>query len=217
MKFKAAIFDLDGTLINSLEDIADSLNGVLAKNGFPPHNLEQYRYLVGYGVKQLVEHGIPAGHRQNETVEKCLAEYREAYRHNWNVKTKPYDGITKMLEALAGSSVKMAVLSNKADDMTKVCVQQFLPDGQFEIVMGQRDGVPRKPDPTSALMIAEQLSVSPDEIAYFGDTSVDMQTATASGMYAVGVLWGFRSRQELEENGAKFLCEMPSQILSVFD
>lgn len=217
MKFKAAIFDLDGTLINSLEDIADSLNGVLTKNGFPTHSLERYRYLVGYGVRQLVEHGIPEVHRHSETVEKCLTEYREAYRQNWNMKTKPYDGIPEMLEGLAGSSVKLAVLSNKADDMTKLCVRQFLPEGQFEVVMGQRDGIPRKPDPQSALMIAGELNISPNEIAYFGDTSVDMQTANSSGMYAVGVLWGFRSRKELEENGAKYLCENPSQILTLFD
>ncbi|NTW48441.1 MAG: HAD family hydrolase [Chlorobiales bacterium] len=217
MKFKAAIFDLDGTLINSLEDIADSLNGVLRKNNFPTHLLDRYRYLVGYGVWQLVEYGLPEAHRQDETVEKCLGEYREAYRQNWKVKTQPYEGIPEMLQALAGTSVKMAVLSNKVDDMTKLCVEEFLPNGGFEVVMGQQGGIPKKPDPKSALMIADQLKCRPEEVAYFGDTSVDMQTASAAGMYAVGVLWGFRSREELLEYGAKRLCEKPLEILSVFD
>lgn len=215
MPFKAAIFDLDGTLLDTLEDIASSANRVLAELGFPVHPLRAYRTFVGDGVRKLILRVLPADHRGGETVTACVEAFRVVYRDNWNVKTRPYEGVAKMLDGFRDRGVRMSVLSNKPDDFTRACVSGFLSEWTFDIVRGAIDGVPRKPDPTGAKTIARDMNVQPAEVIYLGDTGTDMKTATGAGMFAVGVLWGFRSENELLENGAQVVVEHPRDVLQL--
>lgn len=217
MRFKAIIFDLDGTLLNTLEDIGNAVNRVLEKKGFPLHNLDLYRYFVGGGVPMLIMRALPEGKRDDDNIRACTREFREDYRQNWKVETRPYDGIVEMLDELTTQGIKMTVLSNKPDKYTKLCISELLPKWKFDIVLGQRDSVPQKPDPAGAIEIADYLEISPESFLYLGDTATDMQTATAANMYPVGALWGFRSKEELQENGAQALIEKPQKILELLD
>lgn len=215
MSHRAVIFDLDGTLLDTLEDIAASTNRVLASLGFPIHPHEDYRYFVGEGVQLLMMRALPEDHRDEATVADGVQAFREDYGRNWNVKTKPYGGIPEMLDGVAASGLKMTVLSNKPDRYTKQCVAEMLPNWKFEIVLGARDGTPRKPDPTAAFEIARDLDLPPSEILFLGDTAVDMRTAVVAGMFPVGALWGFRPREELLEAGARVLIDRPAEFLDL--
>ncbi|MGI6668631.1 MAG: HAD family hydrolase [Acetivibrionales bacterium] len=214
MKYKAAIFDLDGTLLDTIEDLCDSMNYVLEQMGCPTHSIEKYKYFVGDGMRNLVLRALPEDKRDKGSVESALAAMRNAYSKRWDVKSRPYPGITDLLDALACKGIKLSVLSNKVDDITKMIIKKLLPSWNFYPVFGERQGVPRKPDPAGALEIAHLLGVEPGECLYLGDTGVDMKTATAAGMYAVGVLWGFRKAEELVENGARTLISHPLDLLS---
>jgi len=213
MSYKAVVFDLDGTLLDTLEDIGDSANRVLAERGLPTHQMDDYRYFVGDGARELVIRSLPENAKDSETVNACVEEFRKDYRQNWQVKTRPYDGIREMLDALEDRGLKMAVLSNKPHEFAVKCVETFLSDWEFEIVYGERDSVPRKPDPTGALEITEHLKISPTSFIYLGDTGIDMETAACVGMFPVGALWGFREKQELLDHGAKLLIKRPMDIL----
>jgi len=217
MRWKAACFDLDGTLLNTLEDLGNSLNRVLTKHGFPTHPLDAYRYFVGDGALMLIERSLPEQNRDPGTISACLQAFLEDYSQNWNLNTHPYSGVPEMLDALAERGLKMAVLSNKPDDATRQCVAELLGNWRFDVVLGQRDGIPRKPDPAGALEVAKRLSIPPRDFLYLGDTSVDMQTAIAAGMFAVGVLWGFRTEDELRRNGAQVLIERPRDLLDLLN
>jgi phosphoglycolate phosphatase len=214
-KYRAVIFDLDGTLIDSLEDIADSMNMVLKAKGYPTHTYDAYRYFVGSGARKLVAIALPEEKRDDDTVNECHKLFKDIYDKNWDVKTRPYPGIPEMLDRIAKLGIKASVLSNKPDDFTKRCVKKFLPDILFEIVLGMRENIPPKPDPAAALEIAAELKISPENFLYIGDTAIDMNTANNAGMFAVGVLWGFRSREELMANGAKALAGNPMEILNL--
>lgn len=213
MTYKAIIFDLDGTLLDTLEDLGNAMNRVLAQEGFPLHAVDAYRYFVGDGVIMLVTRTLSPENRDDDTIQRCLEAFREEYNQSWNIKTKPYDGIPEMLDSVAAHGLKMAILSNKPHNFTNYCVAELLPNWKFEIVLGQRDGIPRKPDPMGALEIAEFFQIPPSEILYLGDTAVDMQTAIAAQMFPVGALWGFRTREELQKNGAQVLLKHPMEIL----
>jgi len=216
MKFKAVLFDLDGTLVDTLEDLADSMNSVLGHNRFPVHGLEEYKYFVGAGMEDLVRQAIPESFRHDgEIVAKCLESMREEYGRRWKDKTRPYEGIPELLDALTQRGVKMAILSNKPDDSAKRVAAELLGGWRFEAVLGERPSVPRKPDPTAAIQIAEQLAIPAHEFAYLGDTIIDMQTGNGAGMYAVGVLWGFRKADELLAGGAKALIGKPLDLLEL--
>ncbi len=217
MKYRAVIFDLDGTLLNTLDDLGNAMNRTLKQEGFPTHPIDAYRYFIGNGARKLATRALPEAHRDQDTIERCLTGFRTDYADHWNVNTKPYDNVPAMLDALTARGLKLAVLSNKPDADTKRCVAELLPDWTFAIALGQRDGVPHKPDPIGAHDIAAYLQVSAAECLYVGDTSVDMQTAMAARMFAVGVLWGFRPRQELEESGAQALLTHPLDILELLD
>jgi phosphoglycolate phosphatase len=212
-QFDAVLFDLDGTLLDTLRDIGDACNRVLLERGYPPHPIDAYRYLVGDGARMLWARALPEGERDDETIDDCLEAYIAEYARGWNVNTQPYDGIGEMLDALVSRGLKLAVLSNKPHPFTVQCVETFLARWQFHAVRGQGDAFPRKPDPASAIDVARQLGTTPGRILYVGDTATDMQTATAAGMYAVGVLWGFRERDELESNGAKQIVAHPRELL----
>jgi len=215
---RAAVFDLDGTLLDTLDDIADAANRVLAARGFPTHGKQSYRYFVGDGIEKLIRRALPAGKRDDDScVKACLEAFRDDYGSNWDVSTRPYEGVPEMLNGLASRGIRMAVLSNKPDDFTRMCVSELLPDWEFDIVLGQRDGIPVKPDPAGAHMVAARLGVTPPEIIYLGDTGIDMTTASRAGMVGIGAAWGFRNEGELREHGARAVISHPLQFLEFFD
>lgn len=215
MNYECVLFDLDGTLLDTLNDIGSSVNRTLANNGFATHPMDSYRLFVGDGVRKLIERSLPPKAREPETVECCLQEYRSDYSVNWKATTRPYEGVPELLDGLLDRGLKIAVLSNKPDDSTQQCVNELLGNWDFDEVIGADDNLPRKPDPAGAFEIARLLDISPDRFLYVGDTGVDMQTATAAGMYAVGVLWGFRDREELERNGARTLISRPLELMEL--
>ena len=209
MTYKAVLFDLDGTLLNTIDDIGDAINRVLEQNRFPTHNMDTYRRLVGNGALNTIIGALPEDKRVDTVITSCLKAFQEDYSRNWNVKTKAYDGIPELLSSLTDRKVKITVLSNKPHKYTKQCMEGFLPDWDFDVVFGQRDDVPRKPDPAGALEIAEKLNLSPSDFLYLGDTDVDMKTSVGAGMFPVGVLWGLRSAEELKEYSIKVMSILP--------
>jgi phosphoglycolate phosphatase len=215
-KFQAIILDLDGTLLDSLEDLADSMNGALSHFGFPVHELDKYKYFVGDGVENLVKRSLPGSAKNDpQVISRCLEMMRRAYERNWNVKSRPYPGIPELLDALSALGVKMAVLSNKPHDFTLKIINELLPAWHFDPVMGERPPIPRKPDPSPALEIANRLGVEPADFLFLGDTATDMKTANAAGMFAVGALWGFRNAEELTASGAVKLIAKPAELLEL--
>lgn len=208
----AALFDLDGTLVDSLRDIAESMNKVLANRGHREHSLDAYRDFIGDGVALLARRALPPEARDHRTVEDCVSEMRRIYGGRWDRHSRPFPGISQALARLSGEGVAIAVLSNKPHDLTVPLVAALFPDTSFAAVVGARTGVPRKPDPTSALAIAHEIGVAPADTAYIGDTATDMQTAAAAQMAAVGVAWGFRDREELEQAGAQSIAASPDML-----
>jgi len=207
----AVLFDLDGTLLDSLEDIGDAMNAVLASLGHPTHTMHAYRTLVGEGARELARRALPPEARHD--VDHVLARYKAHYRANLVVKSKPYDGIVSMLEALKHASIVMAVVTNKPHDVAMEIVAQVFAPHSFARVIGQRDGHPHKPDPTDALAVVRALGVDPAEAFFVGDTDTDMRTARNAGMRAIGVTWGFRDRDELERHGAHVIVDHPQEIV----
>lgn len=210
---KAVIFDMDGTLLDTLGDLADSMNAVLTEMGFPSHTADEYRYFVGNGMKKLAERALPKEFRTEANVENCLEKMKEEYSKHWDVKTSVYEGIPGLLRELVGRGIMVAILSNKPDEFTGLMASSLLGDFSFNRVLGMRPGFPAKPDPTSAVEIAEDLGVDAGSVMFVGDTSVDMNTAVNAGMTAVGVLWGFRDRDELLDAGAKIILNRPEELL----
>ncbi|MBE9582114.1 MAG: HAD family hydrolase [Proteobacteria bacterium] len=215
MHFQAVIFDLDGTLLDTLADIADSVNSTLARFGLPTHRVDAYRQFIGDGITMLVSRALPAEKRNDDIVTDCVKVFRENYSRNWKVNTRPYHDVEELLDSLSAKHVKMAVLSNKPDDFTKRAIDELLPNHSFEMILGQRDGVPRKPDPAGALEIAEGLGIKPSRFLYLGDSAVDMETAVRAGMFPVGALWGFRPLEELWGHGAQALIHGPMELLGL--
>jgi phosphoglycolate phosphatase len=217
MMYQAVLFDLDGTLLNTLRDIADSANSVLAYLGFPQHEVEAYKYFIGDGIRALAVRALPEGHRNEMIVDKIVAHIEEEYSSRWVNNTHPYQGIPELLNMLTNFGIKMAILSNKPQNSAELMVSRLLPQWHFEFVVGASPSIPRKPDPTAAVQIARQMNISPIEFLYLGDSAVDMKTAIAANMYPVGVLWGFRMADELLSAGAKVLIQQPSQLLRLID
>jgi phosphoglycolate phosphatase len=215
MEYKAVLFDLDGTLIDTVDDIGDAANRVLSNRKFPTHSISTYRLFIGEGVRMLLTYALPEEDRKKELITACLKEFIEDYRYNYNVKTKLYDGIPELLDILTLRGLKLAVLSNKPHPITKDCVEFFLSQWDFDVVLGQIDSIPRKPDPQGALEVAQRLAIPPSNFIYLGDTAIDMKTAVSAGMFPVGVLWGFRSLKELKENGARGLIDAPMQLMDI--
>jgi phosphoglycolate phosphatase len=215
MKFKGVIFDLDGTLIDSVEDIADSMNIVLRKHNFPTHNIKIYKRFLGKGIKNLVFEALPEAHKDKQIRMECFNAMNDAYFNNCTNKTKPYDGIFDLLNELVSKEIKFAVLSNKADEFTKKIVITLFPNWNFEFIVGMTNEVNKKPNPQGALQISHGLGIQPDKIIFVGDSGIDMQTANNAGMHAVGALWGFKTKEELSLNGAKHLIEHPLELIQI--
>ena len=212
MHYKAILFDLDGTLLDTLEDLATAANRALGTLGLPAHPTDAYRVFVGDGLRTLAERILPGEQRSAAQVDALVAAFEREYSRTWNERTAPYAGVPEMLDRLTGDGYRLSVLSNKPDAFTRLCVEQLLPHWTFAPLYGQRPGVPRKPDPAAALAIAVELGLDPAEVLYLGDTATDMHTARAAGMEAVGVLWGFRSADELRAAGARHLITHPGEL-----
>jgi phosphoglycolate phosphatase len=213
--WRAVLFDLDGTLIDTLQDIATSVNEVLARHALAAHPVDAYRDYVGDGVAMLVTRALPLGQREQPLIDQCVRQFGEVYQKNWNVHSRPYDGVHELLSRLAEARIPMAILSNKPQEFTEKCVREYLPEAAFAAIFGQRDSIPRKPAPDSAQIIAHQLGVATHEFVYLGDSSVDMQTACRANMYPVGAGWGFRSRGELQDSGAAAIIDHPRELLAL--
>jgi phosphoglycolate phosphatase len=217
MRFQAIVFDLDGTLLDTLDDIADTSNRVLAAHGLPSIPRDDYRGFVGEGLGRLFERVLPAAIRTERQMRECIEHFREEYGRRWNDRTHPYEGVAEMLRDVAGRQIRMAVLSNKPHEFTLRCVRAHFDDGCFDAVLGQSEEVPAKPDPTGAQRIVAQFRIPPERFLYLGDTGTDMQTAVAAGFYPVGVLWGYRERTELIDNGAAAVIAHPSELIEILD
>jgi phosphoglycolate phosphatase len=215
MKYRAVIFDLDGTLLDTIDDIAESMNSVLRNHGFPVHSVDRYKIMVGDGLEVLAERALPIEFRDDTTIQACARSMESFYSKNWDRSTKPYPGVATMLQYLQDRDVRMSIFSNKPHEFAVLMVSRLLSEWRFEMVLGARDGVPKKPDPKAAITIARALSIDPSQFLYLGDTNTDMKTAVAAGMVAVGVLWGFRGADELLESGARILLEKPEDIREI--
>lgn len=211
---KLIIFDLDGTLVNSLDDLADAANHAMKHFGYPVHPTEAFRYFVGNGIPKLIERCLPESERFPGRIEEVRAVFSEYYNVHFADKTRPYDGIHELLDRLKGEGVKIAVASNKSDDFTCSIIDSFF-EGTFDMVRGSREGVPRKPAPDIVFDIMKELGVDASDTYFAGDSNVDMYTAKNAGVTAIGCLWGFRTREELLEGGADFLAEEPEQIFDI--
>lgn len=215
MHYKALIFDLDGTLLDTLADLADAANRVLASMGMPTHHFAAYRHFVGNGLHTLITRILPETERTDRVIKEAVLRFTEDYSHHWQVKTCMYDGIEDMLNILNSREYPMSILSNKPHQFTLLCVEQLLSSWKFSPIVGLGPENPPKPDPAAALLIAKTLKFDPSQILFVGDSSVDMQTATNAGMDAVGVLWGFRTADELHSNGARYLIKHPNQLPNI--
>jgi phosphoglycolate phosphatase len=216
MRVAAVVFDLDGTLLNSLEDIAEAANTILESHGFPTHDVSAYRYFVGDGLRRLLQRTVPEPCRDDvPLIERMTAEFTELYQRTWNIQSHLYEGVPDMLQQLAKRDIAMAVLSNKPQEATKRCVDYFLSGHRFAAVLGQQENRPPKPDPTGVREILQALKVNPHDCLYLGDTAVDMQTARGVAMTPVGASWGFRERDELARAGAKVIIDHPRELLEL--
>lgn len=216
MQYTSVIFDLDGTLLNTLDDLADAMNIVLEQAGYPPHPRDAYKYFVGNGVAKLVEQALPAGARDEHTMRECIAAFRGEYARRWDATSAPYAGVAAMLAALVERDVRTAILTNKPHEYTVKCVDRYFDDVPFDAVQGVCDGVPPKPDPAGALAVAGRIGVDPGAVVYVGDTNTDMETATAAGFFPLGATWGYRTPEELLAHGARELVDAPGDIVERF-
>jgi phosphoglycolate phosphatase len=212
MKFKGVIFDLDGTLVNSLEDIADAMNKVLHDLDFPTHSYEDYQYFIGSGLRNLVSKSLPSSQNNESQIEICLNLMIAIYRNACTNKTKPYPEIVELLDYLISINMKLIVFSNKSDELTKKIVADLFPN-YFETAVGLSIVSLKKPNPTEAIAISKNLGLKPEEMIFVGDSGIDMQTATNANMHAIGVLWGYRTEEELIAKGAKKLLNHPLDLI----
>lgn len=215
--YKAAIFDLDGTIADTIESIAIAANKTLTASGLKPLDTERYKYFAGDGADTLIRRTLAAaGDTEGVHFEQAYAIYKEFFEKDCTYKVKVFEGMKEVLDRLKTEKVSLAVLSNKPHDRTVTVVETLFGKEYFDFILGQQASYKRKPDPEGAYLVAKQLQVSPSECIYVGDTNVDMQTGTSAGMYTVGVLWGFREREELEANHADAIIAEPKELLSFF-
>lgn len=213
---KAALFDLDGTLVDTLEDLADSVNYALSKYGLPTHELHKFKYFVGNGMVNLIERSLPENVTDKETFDKVFEAFYNHYSVHYLDKTCVYNGMIEALTELKNKGIKLAVVSNKRHEMTEAVVEKTL-KGYFDVVTGQRPDYPVKPDPTLALKIIDDLGATPSECVFIGDSGSDAVTANNIGCAGIGVLWGFRTEDELLENGANYIAKEPEDIVKIIE
>lgn len=200
--FNAVFFDLDGTLVNSLFDLANAVNQVLSDYGYPTHEVNAYKYFVGDGIPKMIERALPADNATPEKIAEVKEKFMAYYSKHYIDYTVPYDGIVQLVTDLKAKGIKLAVVTNKAQIMAEKIVSELFGD-LFDCVLGMREGVPAKPDPTGIFMVMDELSVKPNECAFVGDTGMDVAAGVNAGAFPIGVLWGFREKDELIKFGAK--------------
>lgn len=215
MKAKLVIFDLDGTLLDSIDDLAASTNHALQLHGYPQHERAAYRYFVGNGVRKLIERALPEDARQADNINRLLQDFLAYYQTHKTVYTHPYQGIPETLAQLHAAGIQLAVASNKYHQGTLELIHHYFGEKLFSIVLGQREGIPVKPDPTIVHDILTQTALPANRTLYVGDSGVDMQTAINSRLTSIGVTWGFRPRTELEANSANYIINSPSELLPI--
>jgi phosphoglycolate phosphatase len=215
MPITTFIFDLDGTLLDSIADLAEGINRMLAENQYPTQPLEVFPRYVGDGIRALVQRALPAEALARGELDARVADYQRHYSETWNQQSKPYDGIIDTLRQLHDQGFHIGVLSNKPQAFTTLCCDHFFPGIPFFATRGARDEVPRKPDPAAALDMLNTLGVSPQDAAYVGDSGIDMEMANRAGILPVGVRWGFRDEAELLAHGGKILIDHPSELLGI--
>lgn len=215
MTYKAVLFDLDGTLLDTLDDLAAATNRVLAAKGFAIHPHDAYRWFIGDGSAVLMERALPESARTPEMIQTCLKALLDDYGQNWHVVTRPYDGILELLDTLETRNIRMGIITNKPHPFTLLTIDYYLSHVTFNPILGQRDGIPKKPDPQQALSAAQIMGVQPADCIFIGDSAVDMFTARNAGMTGVGAAWGFRPEQELREAGAHQVIQHPLMLLDI--
>lgn len=213
MSARAVIFDLDGTLLDTLDDLADAGNSTLAALGYPTHPVASYRQFVGDGVATLVRRVLPPD--ATHDFERALARMRDEYAIHWKIKSRPYSGIPEMLDSLVEKNIPLCVLSNKPDSFCQLTVEHFFGNWPWAVVMGESEKFPRKPDPAGALAIAGRLGIAPGDFLFLGDSPMDVACALRAGMNPVGATWGFRAKETLEEAGGKVFIDDPMELLSL--
>ena len=217
MGINAVVFDLDGTLLDTLPDIADAMNRALTTLGYESVSTEQYRDRVGWGARVLVEKTLPAEDHSDSLIQRCLDEFQREYRAQPATNTVAYNGVLRLLQELSRRGVALSIISNKPDELTQLVVKELLSDYRFAFVIGDHPDYAKKPDPQTTLLALQAMGASAERSAFVGDSDVDMATAQAAGTLAVGVAWGFRSRTELQQAGAQLVIEQPLELLSLLD
>lgn len=215
MKADTIIFDLDGTILDTLEDLKNSVNYALVKNNLPPRTLGEVRSFVGNGIRLLIELSVPSGTADN-TVDKCFADFKEHYKEHSADNTKPYDGVIELLQGLKNNGYKLAVVSNKADFAVQKLVSDYF-DGIFDYAVGERDGVRRKPCPDSVNVALDYLFSHKSTAIYVGDSEVDVETSRNAKLPCVAVTWGFRDKAVLEGLSPEYIIDKPSQLTDILD
>ena len=211
------IFDLDGTLVNTLTDLTDSVNYALSQFGFPTHEFDEYRLFIGNGINKLIERSLPETNRQVETIAAVKSVFVEYYMNHKTDKSYVYDGVVELLTMLQEKGIMIGVASNKYHEATVEMINHYFPTINFVKVLGQRDGVPTKPDPTIVFEVMAAANVQPNEVLYIGDSGVDMNTASAAKVDSVGVGWGLRSVEELQANNATYIVHSAADILKIIE
>ncbi len=213
MRYKLAVFDMDGTILNTLEDLADSTNYALKANGLPERTIDEVRRFVGNGIRLLIERAVPTD-TDKELTDKVFDTFKEYYKTHCAVKTRPYDGIKDVLLELRKAGCLTAVVSNKADFAVQdLCKDYF--DNLFDFAIGEREGIKKKPAPDSVFEVLSKLNVEKDDAVYIGDSDVDFATSVNAGMDVIMVGWGFRDAEFLREKGVKRIIKQPSEILDI--
>ena len=212
--YKVVIFDLDGTLLNTIDDLANACNYALDTLSFPTHEVEEYKAFVGDGRYKLIERILPEKYRETEIINKVLALFDEYYEVHMLDMTKPYDGIIELLDNLIEMNLRLAVVSNKPHEFTIKVVKNFFND-RFKVIFGHRPNVPTKPDPATVFDVMKSFDVKPEECIYIGDSNVDIKTARNAGVKSIGVTWGFRSREELQAEGADTIVSNVSELKKI--
>jgi len=212
---KLIIFDLDGTLLDTLQDLEDSCNTILEQYGYPIHPLESYKKFVGNGVRMLIERALPGDARTEDTITRLLVAFKACYEEKTVSYTKPYGGIIPLLQTLKSSGYLISIASNKYHEAVLPLVAKYFSEISFDLILGHRNGHPAKPNPDIVFDTLNILNVKPDDCFYVGDSSVDMDTANNAGVQAIGVSWGFRDVEELKRHGAAYIIDEPKQLMSI--
>lgn len=211
---KAVLFDLDGTLINTLVDLSNAANYAITRRGYLPRESEEFKLFAGSGAKVMLSRAMGETNPDPDVISLIFNDYLNYYSDHFDDETTSYDGVPELISVLKAQGYKLAVVTNKVESMAVKILNKLYPDC-FDVIFGEREGIPQKPDPTAAVMTMELLGVTPTECVFIGDSGIDIQTAVASGAVPVGVTWGFRGREELKSSGAVYIIDTPDELFKI--